>query len=147
MSDELPEPDTSPEALERYRAIYGRVKTIAVVGASNNPTKPSHSIPRYLQNEGFRIVPVNPKEDEILGERVYRSVSEIPDRVDAVDVFRPAAETAGIAREAVGKGAGVLWLQEGIHSDEAQRIAEEGGLEFVSNRCMGETHWLLFHES
>jgi predicted CoA-binding protein len=131
--------------LERYRPIYGQVKTIAVVGASNNPTKPSHSIPRYLKHEGFRIIPVNPKEDEILGEKVYRSVSEIDPPVDAVDVFRPAGETPDIAREAAKIGAKVLWLQEGIHNDEAQQIAEDAGLTFVSNRCMGETHWALFH--
>jgi predicted CoA-binding protein len=131
--------------IESLREIYDRTKTIAVVGASNNPTKPANSIPRYLKGEGFRIIPVNPKEEEILGERVFRSVGEIDVPVDAVDVFRPGEEAPGIAREAVAIGAKVLWLQEGITSDEAEAIARQGGLTFVSNRCMGETHWTLFH--
>jgi uncharacterized protein len=133
--------------IEDLRRIYDRTKTIAVVGASNNPTKPAHSIPRYLQEEGFRIVPVNPTEREVLGERAYPSLGDIEEPIDVVDVFRPAEETPDIARQAVEMGAKVLWLQEGIHSDEAARIARQGGLEFVSNRCMGETHWMLFHEA
>ncbi len=133
------------EDLERYRPIYERVKTIAVVGASSNPDKAAFAIPRYLKSQGFEIIPVNPRGGELLGEKVYPTLADIPESVDAVDVFRPAEETPDIARQAVGIGAKVLWLQEGIHSDEAQRIAEEAGLTFVSNRCMGETHWNLFH--
>jgi len=131
---------------EQYREIYERTKTIAVVGASNNPTKPSHSIPRYLEAEGFRIIPVNPRETEILGHKAYATLEDIDEPVDAVDVFRPSEETPDIARRAVAIGAKVLWLQEGIHSEEAERIASESGLTFVSNLCMGETHWMLFHE-
>lgn len=130
---------------EGLRGIYEQVKTIAVVGASGNPTKSAHSIPAYLQREGFRIIPVNPKGGTLFGEPVRTSLKEIGEPVDAVDVFRPADETPGIAREAAEIGAKVLWLQEGIHSDEAQRIAEDAGLTFVSDRCMGETHWMLFH--
>ena len=132
--------------VERFRPIYERTKTIAVVGASNNPTKPANSIPRYLQGEGFRIIPVNPREDTVLDERAYGALEEIPDPVDVVDVFRPAEETPDIARQAARIGAKVLWLQEGIHSDEAEKVASEAGMQFVSNRCMGETHWKLFHE-
>jgi predicted CoA-binding protein len=132
--------------LERFREIYGRVKTIAVVGASNNPTKPANSIPKYLKEEGFHIVPVNPREREVIGEPAFASLRDIEEPVDAVDVFRPAEETPEIAREAAAIGAKVLWLQEGIHSDEAERIAGEAGMTFVSNRCMGETHWMLFHD-
>ncbi|MDP9341748.1 MAG: CoA-binding protein [Actinomycetota bacterium] len=128
-----------------YRDIYGRVKTIAVVGASSDPSKASFAIPRYLKSQGFRIIPVNPKGGEILGQQVRTSLAEIGEPVDAVDVFRPAEETPDIARQAVAIGAKVLWLQEGIHSDEAQQVAEDAGLTFVSNRCMGETHWNLFH--
>ncbi len=136
----------SPErSEEEYREIYGRVKTIAVVGASSSPSKAAFAIPRYLKSQGFRIIPVNPKGGEILGERVRTSLAEIDEPVDAVDAFRPAEETPEIARQAVAIGANVLWLQEGIHSDEAQQIAEDAGLTFVSNRCMGETHWNLFH--
>ena len=132
---------------EDLREIYEQTKTIAVVGASNNPTKPSHSIPRYLKEEGFRIVPVNPNEEEILGERAYHSLRKIEGPVDVVDVFRPGEEAPDIAREAVDIGAKVLWLQEGIRSEEAGKIAREAGLRFVSDRCMGETHWMLFHDS
>jgi len=128
-----------------YRDIYGRVKTIAVVGASSDPSKAAFAIPRYLKSQGFRIIPVNPKGGELLGEPVRTSLGEIDEPVDAVDVFRPADETPDIARQAAAIGAKVLWLQEGIHSDEAQRIAEEAGMTFVSDRCMGETHWQLFH--
>ena len=138
MSEERSEDD--------YRDIYGRVKTIAVVGASSDPSKAAFAIPRYLKSQGFRIIPVNPKGGELLGEPVRTSLGEIDEPVDAVDVFRPADETPDIARQAAAIGAKVLWLQEGIHSDEAERIAREAGLTFVSNRCMGETHWILFHD-
>jgi predicted CoA-binding protein len=134
------------EDLEQYREIYGRVKTIAVVGASNNPTKPAYSIPRYLKSEGFTIIPVNPNEKEVQGEPTFDSVEEIDEPVDVVDVFRSSAETPDIARSAAKIGAKVLWLQEGIHSDEAEQIARDAGMTFVSNRCMGETHWALFHK-
>src|SRR5436190_6386524 len=130
---------------EDLKDIYGRVKTIAVVGASSDPSKAAFAIPRYLKSQGFRIIPVNPKGGELLGEPVRTSLGEIDEPVDAVDVFRPADETPDIARQAAAIGAKVLWLQEGIHSDEAQRIAEEAGMTFVSDRCMGETHWQLFH--
>jgi len=132
--------------LEQFREIYDRTKTIAVVGASTNPTKPAYGIPRYLKGEGFRIIPVNPNEKEVLGERSHSSLRDIDEPVDVVDVFRPAEEAPEIARQAAAIGAKVLWLQEGIHSDEAERIAREEGLTFVSNRCMGETHWILFHD-
>jgi predicted CoA-binding protein len=129
--------------LDELRTIYEETTTIAVVGASEDERKPGHSIPRYLQREGFRIIPVNPKGGEILGEKAYPSLRDIPEPVDVVDVFRPSAETPDIAREAVAIGAKVLWLQEGIASEEADRIASEGGLKIVMDRCMGETHYQL----
>ena len=130
---------------EQYRKIYGEVKTIAVVGASKNPAKAAHGIPAYLKREGYRIIPVNPAGGEMFGEQARASLSEIDEPVDVVDVFRPAEETPEIARQAAAIGAKVLWLQEGIHSDEAQRIAEEAGMTFVSDTCMGHTHFDLFH--
>jgi uncharacterized protein len=126
--------------MDELRKIYEDTKTIAVVGASEDPRKPSHSIPRYLQQEGFRIIPVNPKGGEILGEKVFASLQEIEEAIDVVDVFRPSEETPDIARSAVQAGAKVLWLQEGIESEEAERIAFEAGLKVVMNRCMGATH-------
>jgi uncharacterized protein len=125
---------------ERLARIYAEATTIAVVGASGDPSKPAHRIPRYLQEQGYRIVPVNPRGGELFGEPVARSLSEVDGPVDVVDVFRPAAEAPQIAREAVEIGAKVLWLQLGIESEEARQIAEAAGLTVVMNRCLGETH-------
>jgi predicted CoA-binding protein len=129
--------------MDELRKVYKETKTIAVVGASDNERKPAHTIPRYLQSEGFRIIPVNPRGGEILGEKAYASLAEIDEPIDVVDVFRPSEETPDVARQAVEAGAKVLWLQEGIESQEAERIATEGGLKVVMDRCMGETHYQL----
>jgi predicted CoA-binding protein len=131
------------EDMDELRKIYKETTTIAVVGASGDERKAAHSIPRYLQRQGFRIIPVNPKGGEILGEKVYERLEDIPEPIDVVDVFRPSEETPPVAQDAVKVGAKVLWLQEGISSDEAERIASEGGLKVVMNRCMGETHYQL----
>jgi uncharacterized protein len=120
--------------------IYEQAKTIAVVGASTDERKPAHVIPKYLQSQGYRIMPVNPKGGEILGERVYTSLEEIEVPVDVVEVFRPAAEAETIAREAVGIGADVLWFQLGTHTTEAIQLAADEGLTVVAGRCMGATH-------
>jgi uncharacterized protein len=125
---------------EQLIRIYAETKTIAVVGASTDPAKPAHQIPRYLQRQGYRILPVNPHGGELLGEPVARSLAEVDGPVDVVDVFRPAEEAPGIAREAVAIGAKVLWLQLGIESEEARRLAEAAGLTVVMDRCMGATH-------
>jgi predicted CoA-binding protein len=130
---------TEEELLE----IYGMTKTIAVVGASNDEGKPGHRIPRYLKSQGFRIIPVNPTADEVLGEKAYPSLSDIPEPIDTVEVFRPAEEAPQIAKDAIDAGAKVLWLQEGIVSEEARGLAEEAGLRVVMDMCMGVTHgWL-----
>ena len=129
---------------DELRAIYADTKTIAVVGASSNQEKPGYSIPRYLQNAGFRIIPVSPKGGELFGEPVRTSLEEIDEPVDVVDVFRPAEEAPGIAREAVDIGAKVLWLQAGVASDEASEIATTAGLKVVMDMCMGATHDRLF---
>ncbi|WP_326566660.1 CoA-binding protein [Amycolatopsis rhabdoformis] len=115
--------------------ILASATTIAVVGLSRDPAKAAHGVPATLQAHGFRIIPVHPSATELLGEKVYRSLKDIPEPVDLVDVFRPAAEAPGIAADAVAIGAKALWLQQGIVSAEAKRIAEEGGLEYVENRC------------
>jgi predicted CoA-binding protein len=126
-----------PEQLVR---IYAETTTIAVVGASGDPSKPAHQIPRYLQRQGYRIVPVNPRGGHLLGEPVARSLAEVDGPVDVVEVFRPAAEAPQIAHQAVKVGAKVLWLQLGIVSQEARQVAEAAGLTVVMDRCMGETH-------
>ncbi len=128
---------------DELRQIYAETKTIAVVGASNDESKPGNHIPAYLKSQGFRIVPINPKGGEILGERAYTSLREVDAPIDVVEVFRPSEETPDIARDAVSMGAKVLWMQTGIQSDEAAGIAEEGGLKVVMNRCMGVTHGQL----
>jgi predicted CoA-binding protein len=124
---------------ERHlRSLLGEAKVVAVVGISSKPWRPSHEVASYLQQHGYRIVPVNPNEDEVLGERVYPSLLDIPQdlHVDVVDVFRRAEHTPEVARDAVAIGARMLWLQEGIVSEEAARIAADGGLEVVMGVCI-----------
>ena len=106
--------------------------------------KPSHFVPRYLQEHGYRIVPVNPRGGEIFGEVVYRRLEEVDVPFDAVEVFRLPAEAAAVARSAVACGARVLWFQLGTHTDEAVRFAREAGLTVVADRCMMPEHRRLF---
>ena len=130
----------SPDDRE-LRALLGEAKIVAVVGLSSKPRRASHEVAAYLQSAGYRIVPVNPNETEVLGEHAYSSLTEIPReiQVDVVDVFRRSEETPAVARDAVAIGAQALWLQEGIENDEAARIAIEGGLELVMGICMKHT--------
>ena len=106
-----------------------------MVGASRDPRKAGGSVPYGLQQRGFRIIPINPYADELFGERVYRSLSEVKEKVDLVDVFRPAVDAPAIAREAAAIGAGALWLQLDIRSPEARSIAEAAGMDFVEDQC------------
>jgi len=129
---------------DQLRAIYAETKTIAVVGASSDASKAGHTIPLYLQSVGYKIIPVSPKGGELFGEDVRTSLKEIDEPVDVVDVFRPAEETPGIAREAAAIGAKVLWLQAGIWSDEAYEIGKAEGLTVIMDMCMGATHQRLF---
>ncbi|HYS98862.1 MAG TPA: CoA-binding protein [Candidatus Dormibacteraeota bacterium] len=115
--------------------ILASAKTIAVVGASRDPGKAGGSVPEGLQRRGFRIIPINPYADTLFGERVYRSLLEVPEKIDIVDVFRPSADTPEIARQAVAVGAKALWLQLDIRSSEARQIAESAGLEYVEDEC------------
>ncbi len=108
---------------------------IAVVGLSRDPSKAAHSVPASLQAAGFRIIPVNPEASEILGERSFAALSEVPSSVDLVLVFRPARFAPAIAEQAVAIGAKALWLQLGLRSAEARTIAERGGLRYVEDRC------------
>ncbi len=126
--------------------IVKETKTVAVVGASNDPEKYSHEVASYLKEQGYRIIPVNPTEEEVLGERAYDTVDQIPEEVDVVEVFLPAEKTPQIAEDAVQAGVKVLWLQEGIENQEARQIAEEGGLAYVEDRCMRKTHESLRKE-
>ncbi|MGZ8581941.1 MAG: CoA-binding protein [Actinomycetota bacterium] len=127
----------APEDRE-LRILLGEARTIAVVGLSSKPGRPSLDVAAYLQERGYRIVPVNPRETEVLGERAYPSLKDIPDDlpIDVVDVFRRAEDTPPIARDAVAIGAKVLWLQAGIVNEEAYRIASEAGLEVIMGVCI-----------
>jgi predicted CoA-binding protein len=129
--------DLTAEANE-LRVLLGEAKTVAVVGLSARPGRPSFTVASYLQQHGYRIVPVNPNETEVLGERAYPSLLDIPPEVhvDVVDVFRRAEFTPEIARHAVAIGAKVLWLQEDIVSEEAARIAMAGKLDVIMGICI-----------
>jgi predicted CoA-binding protein len=119
------------------KTVLEQASVVAVVGMSTDPDKPSNHIPAQLRDHGFRIIPVHPEAGEILGERAYQSLAGVPEPVDVVEVFRPSEEAPGIAREAVAIGAKALWLQLGITSPEARQIAEEAGLDYVEDHCMG----------
>ena len=122
------------------RKILDTARTIAVVGLSANRTKAGFTVPAYLQRAGYRIIPVRPDGDEILGEKVYRSLGDIPFPVDVVAVFRRSGAVPPIAGEAVKIGAKVLWLQEGITHPEAEAAARKAGMAVVSDRCMLKEH-------
>lgn len=106
-----------------------------MVGASRDPNKAGGSVPFGLQQRGFRVIPINPYADELFGEKVYRSLLDVPDKIDVVDVFRPAADAPEIARQAAAIGAATLWLQLDIRSEEARQIAQAAGLDFVEDEC------------
>ncbi|NDP42584.1 MAG: CoA-binding protein [Aromatoleum sp.] len=122
------------------RRILAQSRVIAVVGLSAQWHRPSYFAAKYLQQHGYRIVPVNPKYAEVLGERCYPDLAAIPGTVDVVDCFRKAGEMVPLAREAVAIGAKVLWMQLGIRNDEAAAIAVAAGLDVVMNRCMKIEH-------
>lgn len=116
---------------------------IALVGASANPERASHGIMRKLQSVGYKVIPINPRETEVLGERAYASISEAPPPIDVVGVFRKPEDTPPIADEAVKVGAKALWLQDGISNEDAAARAKAGGLTAVMNECIGVTHTRL----
>lgn len=125
--------DDTDSIVEHILTTYD---TITVVGASNAPDKPAHYVPAHLQEHGWRIIPINPRADQVLGEPVYRSLADVPEQIGLVNVFRPSAATPDVARQAVAAGASALWLQLHIASAEARDIAEGAGLLYVENRCM-----------
>ena len=126
--------------IDNLRRILTENKTIAVVGLSANWWRPSFFAAKYMQDHGYRIVPVNPNYDEVLGEKCYERIEDIPDPVDIVDIFQKHEVTPALAQSAVAIGARVLWLQLGVVNDESARIAESGGLEVVMNRCVKIEH-------
>lgn len=123
--------------MRTIKQILEDASSVAVVGASRDLAKPGGHVPAVLQDRGFRIIPVNPNVDEVLGQKAVGSLLDIIEPVDVVQVFRPSHEAADIARDAIVIGAKALWLQLGIHSEEAKSLVTHAGLDFVENRCMG----------
>ena len=130
--------------IETLRRILATNRVIAVVGLSADWYRPSYFAAKYMQEHGYRIIPVNPKYERILGERCYASLDDIPDKVDIVDVFRRTEDVLPIARQAIGIGAKVLWQQLGVVNAQADRLAREHGLDSVMDRCVKIEHARLF---
>jgi uncharacterized protein len=125
----------NPPTAARF-ALLNDARTIAVVGASSDPSRPSHGIFQRLLQHGYRVIPVNPKESEVLGQKAYGSLDDVPVPLDVVNVFRRAVDTPSVAEAAVRVGAKTLWLQSGISNDETARIAQAGGLSVVMDACI-----------
>ena len=143
-------PYQDPLTIQR---VLHSAKTIAVVGLSKNELRPSNFVGFYLKRHGYQVIPVNPRETEILGEKCYASLLDVPAKVDVVDVFRAPDALPGIARDAVTIGAGTLWCQFGVINAEGARIASDGGMTVIMDRCIkveharyaGRMHWLGFN--
>jgi predicted CoA-binding protein len=120
--------------------ILRQARTIAVVGLSGKPWRPSYGVAEYLQRAGYRIIPVNPNESEVLGEKAYPSLEAIPERVDIVNVFRRSEFVPEIIEAAIRIGARVVWLQEGVRHDEAAEKARQAGLDVIQDRCILKEH-------
>jgi predicted CoA-binding protein len=125
---------------EEIVEIIKTSKTIAVVGISRNPEKAAHGVPKYLQSQGYKIVPINPKAKKILGEKAYPSLLDIPFEVDIIDVFRPSEETPAVVEIAVKIKPKLIWLQLGISNEKAKEIAEKQNIHFVMNKCLKVEH-------
>jgi hypothetical protein len=144
--------DRYQDSLTIQRLLHN-ARTIAIVGLSANPLRASNFVGFYLERHGYRVIPVNPRESEILGRVSYPSLSDVPEPVDVVNVFRALDVLPAIAREAVAIKAGALWCQFGVINEEGARIAEEGGLDVIVDRCLkieharylGRMHWLGFN--
>ncbi len=120
------------------------LKNVAVIGMSRHPEKAAHFVPKYLSEQGFNILPVNPMSSEILNKKCYSSVTEVDEPIDIVDVFRPSDQVLPIVKEARTMKPKVIWLQEGIHNQEAEDLARKEGIKVVFNRCMLAEHQRLF---
>ncbi len=128
---------------EEIKEIFS-LKNVAVVGMSKNKEKAAHYVPKYLSDNGYNIMPVNPTADQILDKKSYHSLDEIDQDIDIVDVFRPSDQVLPVIQEAIKKKPKVIWLQEGIHNSEAEELARKEGIKVVFNRCMLAEHQRLF---
>lgn len=129
------------------KKIFEEVKTIAIVGLSPNPEKDSHKVAKYLQSAGYKIIPIYPKEDMILGEKVYRSLADVEEKIDMIDIFRKPAAVLPIVQAAIKRGdIKVVWTQIGIVNNEAAKLAKDAGMRVVQNRCSMVEHKNLFNK-
>ena len=119
------------------------LKKVAVIGMSRNKSKAAHFVPKYLLENGFDIIPINPNSDEILTKKCYKEITEVEGNIDIVDIFRPSEDVLPFVRDAIKKNPIVIWLQEGIHNEEAENLAREHGIDVVFNRCMLAEHQRL----
>jgi len=117
-----------------------KMKKVAVVGMSKNPDKAAHYVPKYLHDNGYDVTPVNPNADVILKKQCYDEITDVPDYIEIVDIFRPSDHVMSIIKEAIKKKPKVIWLQEGIHNKEAEKLARDAGINIVFNRCMLAEH-------
>jgi hypothetical protein len=135
--------ERDPHTDEQIRKILS-LKNVAVVGASKNEEKAAHYVPKYLSQQGFNIIPVNPTADTILDKKCYANLQDIEQSIDIVDVFRPSDQVLPVIQEAIKKKPKVIWLQEGIHNAQAEELAKKQGIDVVFNRCMLAEHQRLF---
>ena len=119
------------------------LKKVAVIGISRSESKAAHFVPKYLSENGFDIIPVNPNSNEILSKKCYKKITEVEGEIDIVDVFRPSEDVLSFVRDAIKKNPKVIWLQEGIHNEEAENLAREHGIDVVFNRCLLGEHQRL----
>jgi predicted CoA-binding protein len=120
------------------------LKKVAVIGMSKNLNKAAHYVPKYLSENGYDVIPVNPTTNTILGKKCFESISDVPSYVDVIDLFRPSDQVLSLIQEAIKKKPKVIWLQEGIHNPEAEELAKKKGIKVVFNRCMLAEHRRLF---
>jgi predicted CoA-binding protein len=140
----IPMPSAEATNDELAKKILETAHNIAVVGISSRPERPAHSVPAYLQANGYRIIPVNPNVDEVLGEKAYPDLLSIPENVDVVEIFRPSEEVESIVEQAIEIGAKAVWMQEGIVNERAYEMARQAGLDAIMDICMRATHQRLF---
>jgi predicted CoA-binding protein len=134
----LPLRTPGPEATAIDRML--KAKRVAIVGMSDDPSRPSHGIAGYLAAHGYEVIPVNPNHDQVLGQQCYAALADVPGEIDLVNVFRRPQFCADVTREAIARGAKGVWLQAGIRNEEARRLAEEAGVDFVQDRCIMVEH-------
>lgn len=135
--------ERDPHTDEQIRKIFS-LKNVAVVGMSKNEEKAANYVPRYLINQGYNVIPVNPTADKILERKSFAKLADIDQQVDIVDVFRPSEQVLPVVQEAIKLKPKVIWFQEGIHNEEAEELARKAGIQVVFNRCMLAEHQRLF---